>query len=74
MSTIAATARTGAPASSMPALLARGLVAPFDLARDVHAQAVEAGLIERSMLESAKFEHQLDVLEHLMLGPFARRR
>lgn len=74
MSTLTAVFSTGTPGAEVPSFLARGFAAPFDLARDVHAQAVKAGLIERSMLESAKFEHQLDALEHLVLGPFARTR
>ena len=74
MSTNIAVLSRGTPVSLVPPCLARGLAAPFDLAREVHAQAVKAGIIERSMLESARFECQLDALEHLVLGPFARAR
>lgn len=73
VSAIPSQGRASKPGASTP-YLARGLAAPFDLARDVHAHAVKAGLIERSLLENARFEHQLDALEHLVLGPFARTR
>ena len=46
---------------------------PFDVARANYAQAVRAGLIERSLLASARFEHQLNAVEDLALGPLARR-
>lgn len=46
---------------------------PFDLARQQYANAVQVGLIERSMLRWAKFEQQLDRMEKMTLGPLARR-
>ena len=46
---------------------------PFDMAREQYAKAVQVGLIERSMLRWAKFERQLDLLEKMTLGPWARR-
>jgi hypothetical protein len=46
---------------------------PFDIARDQYASAVRAGLIERSMLASARFGQTLNALERLTLGPWARR-
>jgi hypothetical protein len=46
---------------------------PFDMAREQYAKAVQVGLIERSMLRWAKFERQLDLLEKVTLGPWARR-
>lgn len=49
----------------------RGL--PFDMAREQYAKAVQVGLIERSMISWARFERQLDSLEKLTLGPWARR-
>lgn len=45
---------------------------PFDMAREQYAKAVQVGLIERSMLRWAKFERQLDLLEKMTLGPWAR--
>lgn len=45
---------------------------PFDIARDQYANAVRAGLIERSMLASAQFGQTLNALERLTLGPWAR--
>ena len=48
------------------------LAIPFDLARDNYARAVRAGLIERSMLDSARFTRTVGALERLTLGPWAR--
>lgn len=45
---------------------------PFDTLRNQHAQAVRAGLIANSILASRDFEHAVDALEHVTLGPFAR--
>lgn len=53
------------------AALMQGL--PFDMAREHYANAVKIGLIERSLLDWAKFERQIDCLEKIMLGPWARR-
>lgn len=46
---------------------------PFDMAREQYAKAVQVGLIQRSMLGWAKFEREIDLLEKLTLGPWARR-
>ena len=46
---------------------------PFDMARERYAGAVRAGLIERSLLASSQFGLTLTALEHLALGPWARR-
>ncbi len=51
--------------------LLKGL--PFDMAREQYGKAVQVGLIQRSMLAWAKFERQIDLLEKLTLGPWARR-
>ena len=48
--------------------------APFDLARAQHAAAVQCGAAPRSLLESARFEHDIDWLEHASLGQLARNR
>jgi hypothetical protein len=48
------------------------LTLPFDIAREEYAHAVQVGLIERSMLASAKFGRTLSELERAMLGPWAR--
>ncbi len=53
------------------AALIQGL--PFDMAREQYAKAVQFGLIERSLLGWAKFERQIDSLEKMMLGPWARK-
>jgi hypothetical protein len=53
------------------AALVQGL--PFDIAREQYAKAVRFGLIQRSMLASAKFAQQIDLLEKMTLGPWARR-
>lgn len=51
--------------------LLKGL--PFDMAREQYAKAVQVGLIPRSMLSWARFERQMDLLEKMTLGPWARR-
>ena len=48
--------------------------APFDLLRAQHAAAVQCGAAPRSLLESARFEHDMDWLEHASLGLLARSR
>jgi hypothetical protein len=48
------------------------LALPFDVARENYARAVRAGLIERSLLASARFGRTLNALEKLTLGPWAR--
>lgn len=53
------------------ASLIQGL--PFDIAREQYAKAVQFGLIQRSMLASARFAQQMDLLEKMTLGPWARR-
>ncbi len=45
---------------------------PFDALRLQHAQAVQAGLVRKSLLESRDFEHGLAALERLALGTLAR--
>ena len=46
---------------------------PFDLARQQYVSAVQAGVIPRSMLHSARFSRALNAAEQLALGPLARR-
>ncbi len=46
---------------------------PFDMAREQYGMAVQLGLLERSLLAWSKFERQLDMLEKITLGPWARR-
>jgi hypothetical protein len=46
---------------------------PFDAARSNYTTAVQAGLIERSMLASRDFERTLSWLETVTLGPWARQ-
>jgi len=51
----------------------RGLATlPFDALRFAYAAAVQAGLARRSMLASRAVELQLNALEKIVLGPFAR--
>ncbi len=52
--------------------LNRVLQLPFDALRAQHAEAVHAGVLPNSILESRRFECTLDAMEHLTLGPFAR--
>ena len=49
------------------------LALPFDMAREQYAKSVRAGLVERSMIASARFERALSALEQLTLGCMARR-
>lgn len=60
--------------SGLPGLpwLGAAMHMPFDLLRAQHAQAIQAGLLANSILESREFERRVDALEHLCLGPFAR--
>jgi hypothetical protein len=49
------------------------LALPFDMAREQYAKSVRAGLVERSLLASARFERSLSALEEITLGFMARR-
>jgi hypothetical protein len=49
------------------------LALPFDVAREQYAKSVRAGLVERSLLASARFERTLSALEKMTLGCMARR-
>ena len=53
-------------------LLSEVLHMPFDAIRTQHAQAIHAGLMANSILESRDFEKGVDALEHICLGPLAR--
>ena len=67
--------RQGVPAV-MAALARVGsdvLALPFDMAREQYAKSVRAGLVERSIIASAKFEHMVSALERFTLGGMARR-
>jgi hypothetical protein len=46
---------------------------PFDIARAQYAIGVRAGLFKDSMLASARFSRDINVLETLTLGPWARQ-
>ena len=48
------------------------LALPFDMAREQYAKSVRAGLVERSLIASARFERTLSALEGLTLGVMAR--
>ncbi|GEM_PF-3149214 len=65
------------PTGCRPPLAARWscpLWLPFDAARSLHATAVVAGALPRSLRGWAAFERWLDCAERLALGPWARRR
>jgi len=49
------------------------LALPFDMAREQYAKSVRAGLVERSLLASARFERTLRAWETITLGAMARR-
>ena len=53
-------------------LISDAMHLPFDVMRSQHAEAVHAGLMANSILESRDFERTVDALEHITLGPFAR--
>jgi hypothetical protein len=59
--------------SEMVRLTSEILALPFDLARAHYARSVRAGLLERSLIASARFERTLSALETCTLGPMARR-
>jgi hypothetical protein len=46
---------------------------PFDMARAQYVQSVRAGLVERSLIASARFERVISALECFTLGGMARR-
>ena len=50
------------------------LALPFDAMRRHYAGAVIAGLVPRSLLDSARMERWLGALEAVTLGPLARCR
>lgn len=50
------------------------LALPFDLARELYAKSVRAGLVERSLIASARFEQCISAMECFTLGFLARRR
>ncbi|WP_342619158.1 hypothetical protein [Rhodoferax sp. GW822-FHT02A01] len=58
---------------SMTRLGSDMLALPFDVAREQYAKSVRAGLVERSLIASARFEHTISALERLALGCMARR-
>lgn len=49
------------------------LALPFDMAREQYAKSVRAGLVERSLIASARVEHAISALEQFTLGCMARR-
>lgn len=49
------------------------LALPFDMAREQYAKSVRAGLVERSLIASARVEHAISAMEGLTLGCLARR-
>jgi hypothetical protein len=65
-------AAAGACAVAGLQLISHAMHLPFDVMRTQHAEAVHAGLMANSILESRDFEKTVDALEHITLGPFAR--
>jgi len=45
---------------------------PFDTLRVMYGNAVQAGLLRRSMLDGRRLEQALGEAERLLLGPLAR--
>ena len=48
------------------------LAQPFDMARSLYAWNVRVGLIEHSLLGSARFGRDMNSLEKTAVGPWAR--
>ena len=65
---------SGAVLKTTKTHLQAAIFLPFDLARENYALAVRVGLIEQSMLASAKFGKLLIQIESITLGPLARTR
>ena len=61
------------PMADMARVNREFLALPFDMAREQYAKSVRAGLVERSLIASARFERALSALELLTLGFLARR-
>ena len=53
--------------------ISAALALPFDVAQAQYARAVQAGLIQPSLLRSRDIAKALDGLQKLLLGPWARR-
>ena len=46
---------------------------PFDIARELYAVAARIGLIENSLLGSARYGRYIHSVEKMVLGPWARQ-
>lgn len=60
------------PFAGWPAAAQSILGFPFDALRAQYASAVQAGLLERSLIAAGEFEGKLSTLERMTLGPWAR--
>jgi hypothetical protein len=58
--------------SAMTRVSSEWMALPFDMAREQYAKSVRAGLVERSIIASARFEHAISALERFTLGCMAR--
>jgi hypothetical protein len=58
--------------SAMTRVGSEWMALPFDMAREQYAKSVRAGLVERSIIASARFEHAISALERFTLGCMAR--
>jgi non-canonical (house-cleaning) NTP pyrophosphatase len=61
-----------ATVASAVSVAKHALAWPFDTMRDQYANAVRAGLVERSLIAAAQFERKVAVLEQSLLGACAR--
>jgi hypothetical protein len=59
--------------SNFPGRVCLASSMPFDALRACHARWVRAGWIAPSIIASGRLELRLDILEKLVLGPWARR-
>ncbi len=60
------------PANAILGASAAVLALPFEIAREAYAKAVRSGLIQDSLLASARYSRDLSASEKLILGPWAR--
>jgi len=58
------------PFSQLPQ---QAMTFPFDVAREIYAKTVQAGLLQSSILASRNVANALDAAEKATLGPWARK-
>lgn len=61
-------------ATDANSIVSQALALPFDTLRTHYAKGVKMGIFARSILANRDFEQLLSSVEHMVLGPWARRR